>query len=435
MGMVCSSVSVVKTSDDIPSVGGCPICDNRPSKDATWAEQFHLTQERLQHLAECNENTSFCSTFQGLVDLLTAQTTSDVERFWVLFHWVQLEGRRQQPRKSLPANSPFEFLRAVKHGKRSYADLYKKLCSTAGLKCKTVTGLCKSIGDHGDRSTAEKVAATSKSSWNEVAIDGKRALVDCGFELKFEPNRMPPVCYFMSLPTHFAKTHFPDDKSHQLLEVSVTLSQFRSHGSCLASSARGKSAAEGSPVKDEEKPEERHPSGKQPMGESMGDNDSAMTLDELRDSRLKPLPEGCTHHIMISYSHKQKKEVLKIREHLDKVGYRVWIDEGGISGTIARSISAAIQEAAIVLVAFSEDYVKSHFCKREVNFAQEKKKEIVPLKMTDYTLDDWLGLLLAGILYVDFSQTQSFADKLQELEFQIETRLENLRKTEKKENV
>ncbi|XP_066288740.1 uncharacterized protein [Branchiostoma lanceolatum] len=138
---------------------------------------------------------------------------------------------------------------------------------------------------------------------------------------------------------------------------------------------------------------------------------------------------------MISYSHKQKKEVLKIREHLDKVGYRVWIDEGGISGTIARSISAAIQEAAIVLIAFSEDYVKSPFCKREVNFAQEKKREIVPMKMTEYTPDDWLGFLLSGILYVDFSPTQSFTDQLKKLEFQIEERLARLRKTEAKESL
>ncbi|XP_078607685.1 uncharacterized protein LOC144879784 [Branchiostoma floridae x Branchiostoma japonicum] len=424
MGLGCSSAA---EPTYVPIEGGCPICDNRPSKDATWAEKFEVTQERLQHLAKLDEKTSFCGTFPGLVDLLTAQTTSDVEQFWVLFQWVQREGRRQQPRKSLPGDSPFEFLRAVKDGKRSYADLYKKLCSTAGLKCKTVTGHCKSSAERGD--------ITPKSSWNVVTIDGRRALVDCQFERSFEPNRMPPECYFLSLPTHFATTHFPDDKSHQLLQGSVTLAQFRRHDSCVTSFRRGQVTAEGYPVQNEVTSDgtkhERQASGKPIEEDSMGNHGSALTLDELKDTRLKPLPEGCTHHIMISYSHKQQQQVFKIKDHLDKVGYRVWIDEGEITGTIARSISEAIKAAAIVLVAFSEDYVNGDYCKREVIVAKKKKKEIIPLKMTDYEPDDWLDMEIGGILYVDFSSTQSFTDQLTKLESQIEKRLREAEKKDK----
>ncbi|XP_035679044.1 uncharacterized protein LOC118417558 [Branchiostoma floridae] len=302
-----------------------------------------------QHDTSLRSKTSFCGTFPGLVDLLTAQTTSDVEQFWVLFQWVQREGRRQQPRKSLPGDSPFEFLRAVKDGKRSYADLYQKLCSTADLKCKTVTGLCKSTGNQAGRPSGERGNVTFKSSsWNVVTINGRRALVDCQFELNFDPDRMPP-CYFLSLPTHFATTHFPDDRSLQLLQGSVTLAQFRSHDTCLKSSARGKVAAEGSPVRKKAKRDEPKEERKTSEAESRKDPDSdpIMTLDELKDDRLKPIPEGYTHHIMISYCHKQRKKVAKIRKHLDKLGYKVWIDEEDMEGTLASSMAKGIINAAI----------------------------------------------------------------------------------------
>ncbi|XP_078689258.1 hillarin-like [Branchiostoma floridae x Branchiostoma belcheri] len=256
------------------SVGGCPICDNRSSKDATWAEQFHLTEERLRDLAKCNEKTDGLNTFKELVAFLTAQTTSDVERYWVLFHWVQRESRRRHRTSPRPLSedNPLEFLRAVKActGSYSYADLYKKLCSTAGLKCETVIGHRKSIGSRTDRSSAQQCKS---KSWNLINVDGKRALVDCEFELNFEANRMPP-CYFMARPTRFATTHFPQDQSQQLLQVSVTLEQFQCHGHsrCLPSSPRRKTARKASRAT-ETKEGRRQMSEKPQEGESTDDHD------------------------------------------------------------------------------------------------------------------------------------------------------------------
>jgi len=45
----------------------------------------------------------------------------------------------------------------------------------------------------------------------------------------------------------------------------------------------------------------------------------------------------------------------------------------------------------------------------EVQYAVEKKKEIVPLRMVaGYEPDGWVGLLCAGKLYFDFSDPQNF---------------------------
>ncbi|XP_078681095.1 uncharacterized protein LOC144916020 [Branchiostoma floridae x Branchiostoma belcheri] len=145
--------------------------------------------------------------------------------------------------------------------------------------------------------------------------------------------------------------------------------------------------------------------------------------DQMRDYGLKPLPEDCTHHIMISYFWRQQTQVYKIKEHLGKVGYRVWMDMDDIEGDITTSKAKAINEAAIVLIAFSKDYANSEYCKREALVAQQRKKVIVPvIMMTDYKPDDWLGLLLAK-LCIDFSSTQNFSDKLKQLEDQIQHKL------------
>ncbi|XP_078689082.1 uncharacterized protein LOC144920639 [Branchiostoma floridae x Branchiostoma belcheri] len=208
-------------------------------------------------------------------------------------------------------------------------------------------------------------------------------------------------------------------KRAETKEERQSLEQFQSHGhgDCLASSSHRKTSRA-----TETKEGRRQMSGKPEEEESTEDHDRDLKLEDLRDSRLKPLPKDCTHHIMISYCWRQQHKVRKIKKHLEKTGYRVWTDEVDVEGTLTGSMVKAIKEAAIVLIAFSKDYVKSQYCKQEALFAQDQKKGIVPLKMKDYEPDDWLGLLLAGKKHVDFSSKQSFRDKMKQLEVQIEDR-------------
>ncbi len=51
----------------------------------------------------------------------------------------------------------------------------------------------------------------------------------------------------------------------------------------------------------------------------------------------------------------------------------------------------------------SETYKKSANCQSEAEYAFNRKKHIVPLKMKkDYTPDGWLGFILGTRLYIDF---------------------------------
>ncbi|XP_035680657.1 uncharacterized protein LOC118418703 [Branchiostoma floridae] len=199
-------------------------------------------------------------------------------------------------------------------------------------------------------------------------------------------------------------------------------------------------AAEGPPVEDEansdETQDERETSGNSSEAESMEDHNSdpMMTLREPKGIRIKAPPDGCSHHIMISYCYKQQKKVAKIRAHLNKVGYKVWSDEN-MEGTLLSTKARGIKNAAIVLIALSDDYVQNYDCKKEAILAKEKKRKIIPMKMADYKPDPWLALLIAGLSSVDFSSTQSFTGQLKKLKSKIEKGLEKLREVEKKESM
>lgn len=51
----------------------------------------------------------------------------------------------------------------------------------------------------------------------------------------------------------------------------------------------------------------------------------------------------------------------------------------------------------------SETYKRSANCKCEAEYAFNRKKHIVPLKMKkDYVADGWLGFILGTRMYIDF---------------------------------
>lgn len=70
----------------------------------------------------------------------------------------------------------------------------------------------------------------------------------------------------------------------------------------------------------------------------------------------------------------------------------------------------------------SETYKRSANCKSEAEYAFNRKKHIVPIKMKkDYVPDGWLGFILGTRMYIDFG-TYEFekAIKLLHTEIQLQ---------------
>lgn len=88
--------------------------------------------------------------------------------------------------------------------------------------------------------------------------------------------------------------------------------------------------------------------------------------------------EGNEKFVFISYSHKDKKEVFPVIERLASEGYRVWFDEGIEPGTEwPESIAEHLSACELFICFMSRNYLGSLNCKRELNFAINKKKHFI----------------------------------------------------------
>lgn len=67
------------------------------------------------------------------------------------------------------------------------------------------------------------------------------------------------------------------------------------------------------------------------------------------------------------------------------------------------SMAAAVENAAVVICFMTPKYQSNHFCQRELKYAADQRKPIIPCLMTpDWQQSDWLGLITAGLIWLDF---------------------------------
>ena len=124
--------------------------------------------------------------------------------------------------------------------------------------------------------------------------------------------------------------------------------------------------------------------------------------------------------IMISYQWDSQKEAIRIKEALDKQGYTVWMDIDKMSGNIYKKMSEAVETSDLIIVCMSDKYEMSENCNRELQYAQDLRKKIIPIKLEKaYKPHGPLGLIVSGALYFDFSDPSQFDDKFEELTAEI----------------
>lgn len=118
---------------------------------------------------------------------------------------------------------------------------------------------------------------------------------------------------------------------------------------------------------------------------------------------------GKNYEIFISYSSKDKEVVTGYSDYLQSQGYEVWIDHEGISHghTFPNAIASAIQNSRLVLFFSSRDSNASKWVKREIVFADNHDKTIIPIKLDDSEYDQSLQLLLSGVEHINASQDES----------------------------
>jgi hypothetical protein len=74
-------------------------------------------------------------------------------------------------------------------------------------------------------------------------------------------------------------------------------------------------------------------------------------------------------HIMISYNRESRELCLQIKNEIEKMGFKVWIDVEDIHGSSLESMANAIERSHCVLMGMTEKYKSSPNCRLEAEYA------------------------------------------------------------------
>lgn len=122
--------------------------------------------------------------------------------------------------------------------------------------------------------------------------------------------------------------------------------------------------------------------------------------------------------LFISYSRKDIAIAREIKKKVEtKTSVSCWMDMEGIeSGSQFQDvIIKAINDAKIVLLLLSENLMQSPWVRKEINYAHEKHKKIIPINIDGSQPDDWFLFILSGNDVIDFrnkDQQKKFYDNI-----------------------
>ncbi|CAF1001038.1 unnamed protein product [Rotaria sordida] len=85
--------------------------------------------------------------------------------------------------------------------------------------------------------------------------------------------------------------------------------------------------------------------------------------------------------------------------------FRVWIDLEEMHGAMMQVMADAVKHSRCILICMSESYYTSPYCQSEAQYAFEKRRVLIPLRVqSSYKADGWLAFLTSCRIYVDFTK-------------------------------
>lgn len=198
-----------------------------PSND--FSSRLNYSYEKID-LHALNAPTSAESTIGSLATYLIEPAKNDREKARAIFRWIAENidynvdvffGGSSGPIRS---EDVLKSRRSICYG---YSDLFLSLANEAGLEAVMIKGYGK-----GYRYVPGRIfSGPSDHAWNAVRINGSWYLIDCSWSAghvsgegkyvrKFDDH------YFMTPPSQFIFSHFPEDSRWQLLDKPLTKEEY-----------------------------------------------------------------------------------------------------------------------------------------------------------------------------------------------------------------
>ncbi|KAJ3123772.1 hypothetical protein HK098_001659 [Nowakowskiella sp. JEL0407] len=123
---------------------------------------------------------------------------------------------------------------------------------------------------------------------------------------------------------------------------------------------------------------------------------------------------------MISYSWRNKYRVTIIKQELERRGFSTWFDSDHPSANVIDENVAGIFACHMFIFCISQDSVRSLSCKKELLYANELKKPIMPIYL-DNTMENEFGFqsvetirfITVGLTFIDLRYSWSDASEIQ----------------------
>jgi hypothetical protein len=107
-----------------------------------------------------------------------------------------------------------------------------------------------------------------------------------------------------------------------------------------------------------------------------------ISADYTDDMELRFPLEEKPGHVMLSYQWNSQPMVKKVAEYLKKEDIPVWFDiDGDMKGNINQAMAEGVEQAALICSFHTPAYAKSVNCTKELNYAHQLKRAIVPVNI------------------------------------------------------
>lgn len=126
--------------------------------------------------------------------------------------------------------------------------------------------------------------------------------------------------------------------------------------------------------------------------------------------------QGDENYIFVSYAHKDKDLVYPLIRTMQENGYNVWFDEDITPASeFTEYIAENLLRSAFFIAMITPQYLASHYCRHELNYACNQNKKRLLIYLEEVTLTPGLQMMTTdqqAILKYQYSDISYFYDKL-----------------------